>query len=113
MSIRRRPLRRGAISWSAIATPTRSAAPRISPRPRPEESGVRATDFPARRLARASIEQARGVIDGRAFDLEHLEFCPHAAVGGKSAGLVARREHPVAGHHDRAGIASERLADVA
>ena len=32
-SIRRRRPRRGGASWSAIATPTRCAAPRISPRP--------------------------------------------------------------------------------
>ena len=48
-SIRRRRRRRGATSWSAIATPIRCAAPRISPRLRSERSGARATDFPARR----------------------------------------------------------------
>ena len=41
--------RRGAVSWSAIATPTRCAAPRISPRRRPGRSGARATGFRARR----------------------------------------------------------------
>ena len=41
--------RRGAISWNAIATPIRCAAPRISPRHRQEKSGAWATDFPARR----------------------------------------------------------------
>ena len=45
MSIRRRRPRRGAISWSAIATPIRCAAPRISPRPRPERSAARGNGF--------------------------------------------------------------------
>jgi len=51
MSIRRRRRRRGAVFWSAIATPTRCAAPRISPRLRRGKSGGWGTDFPARWLA--------------------------------------------------------------
>ena len=39
-SIRRRRRRRGAASWSAIATPTRCAARRISPRPRSGRSAA-------------------------------------------------------------------------
>ena len=50
---------RGAISWSAIATPTRCAAPRISPRRRPGKSAAPATDFPARRyeLGRSPVSK--------------------------------------------------------
>src|SRR6266851_6246420 len=59
-----------------------------------------------------SVEQIRRVIDHRAFDGEHFELGDDAAIGGKSAGLAAGGEHAVAGHHDRAGIAPERLADV-
>ena len=44
-SIRRRRPVRGAISWSAIATPIRCAAPRISPRRPPEKSAAPATDL--------------------------------------------------------------------
>src|SRR6201994_3193874 len=52
MSIRRSRPRPGAISWSAIATPTRSVARRIFRRPRQEKSAAGATDFPARRQAK-------------------------------------------------------------
>ena len=60
-----------------------------------------------------SIEQARRVVHGRAFDRQHLQLRHHAAIGGEAAGLVARRQHAVARHHDRTGVAPERLADVA
>ena len=54
--VRRRPgagrQRRGAVSWSAIATPIRCAAPRISPRRPRGRSAAPATDFPARRYER-------------------------------------------------------------
>jgi glyoxylase-like metal-dependent hydrolase (beta-lactamase superfamily II) len=60
-----------------------------------------------------SIKQTRRVIDDRAFDGEHFELGHNAAIGGKSAGLAAGGEHAVARHHDRTGIAPERLADIA
>src|SRR6185437_13400819 len=59
-----------------------------------------------------SLEQARGVIDDRAFDRQHLELGDDAAIGGKSARLAAGGEHTMAWHHDRTGISSERLANV-
>ena len=65
------------------------------------------------RTTASSIEQIRRVIDHRAFDRQHLELGHDAAIGGKSAGLAAGGEHAVAGHHDRTGIAPERLADIA
>src|SRR6266702_3732258 len=63
-------------------------------------------------MTASSVEQTRRVIDHRAFDGEHFELGDDAAIGGKSAGLAASGEHAVAGHHDRAGIVPERLADV-
>ena len=60
-----------------------------------------------------SIEQARRVVHGRAFDRQHLQFRHHPAIGGEAAGLVAGRQHAVARHHDRTGVATQRLADVA
>src|SRR5947207_11202212 len=155
MSIRRRRPGPGAISWSAIATPIRCAAPRIFPRPRPGKSAAGATDFPARRsrakrhtqtnhviLRRpqrgrlegrrpgrlilrgslrshlrmtdwGSVEQIRRVIDVSALNRQHLELGDDAAIGGEAAGLAAGGKHAVARHHDRTGIAPERLADIA
>src|SRR6266704_5487960 len=63
-------------------------------------------------MTASSVEQTRRVIDHRAFDGEHFELGDDAAIGGKSAGLAAGGKHAVAGHHDRAGIVPERLADV-
>src|SRR5258706_5019548 len=122
MSIRRRRPGPGAISWSAIATPTRCAAPRISPRPPRGKSAAGATDFPARphsllcvasEKGSRSVEQRRGVIDVSALDRQHPELGGDAAIGGEAAGLAAGGEHAVARHHDRTGIAPERLADIA
>jgi len=53
------------------------------------------------------------VIDVSALDRQHLELGGDAAIGGEAAGLAAGGEHAVARHHDRAGIAPERLADIA
>src|SRR5262249_34136431 len=64
------------------------------------------------RVSAASIEQTWRVVDGCAFDPEHLQLRDHAAIGGEAAGLVAGREHAMAGHHDRARVAAERLADI-
>src|SRR5258706_9708842 len=125
MSIRRRRPEPGAVSWSAIATPTRCAAPRIFPRPRRGKSAAGATDFPAwphslpclasgkRAKVPRSAERRRGVIDVSAFDRQHPGLGGDAAIGGEAAGLAAGGEHAVARHHDRTGIAPERLADVA
>src|SRR5580704_13218237 len=60
-----------------------------------------------------SIEQTRRMVDHRAFDREHFELGHDAAIGGEAAGLAAGGEHAVARHHDRTGIAPERLADIA
>src|ERR1700719_2367605 len=59
MWIRRSRPRPGAISWSAIATPTRSVARRIFRRPRQEKSAAEATDFPARRQAKSEGARCR------------------------------------------------------
>src|SRR5258706_15629439 len=109
----------GAIYWNGIAIPTRCGAPPSSPRPPPGKSAAGATDFPARRLRRVSnarggsVEQRRRVIDVSALDRQHLELGGDAAIGGEAAGLAAGGEHAVARYHDRAGIAPERLADIA
>src|ERR1700676_1711875 len=50
-STRCRQQQRGAISWSAIATPTPCAAPRISPRHRQEKSAAGGTGSFVRLLA--------------------------------------------------------------
>ena len=138
MSIRCNPRRRGGASWSAIATPIRYAAPRISPRHRRERSVAawfqrifsrvvkrseleshsrgevgRASRFTHPADEASLVEQARGIIHNRALDLQHLQLGHHAAIGGKAARLVAGREHAVARHHDRTWIAPKRLADVA
>src|SRR5882724_873416 len=59
-----------------------------------------------------SVEQVRGVIDHRAFDGQHLQLGDDAAIGGKSTRLAASGEYAVAWHHDRTGIAAERLPDI-
>src|SRR5258707_1118928 len=66
----------------------------------------------AREQSGALIEQVRRVVHHRAFDRQHLQLRHHAAIGGKAAGLAAGRQHAVAGHHDRARVAPERVADV-
>src|ERR1700752_3389832 len=64
MSIRRSRPRPGAISWSAIATPTHSVARRIFRRPRQEKSAAGATDFPARRQAKSEGARCRKTLIG-------------------------------------------------
>jgi alkylhydroperoxidase family enzyme len=49
----------GAISWSAIATPTRSVARRIVRRPRQGKSAAAPTDLPARRRAKSEGARCR------------------------------------------------------
>src|SRR5438874_2764028 len=60
-----------------------------------------------------SVEQIRRVIDVSALNRQHLELGDDAAIGGEAAGLAAGGKHAVARHHDRTGIAPERLADIA
>src|SRR6202140_193033 len=62
---------------------------------------------------RNSVEQRRRVTDVSALYRQHLELGRDTAIGGEAAGLAAGGEHAVARHHDRTGIAPERLADIA
>ena len=78
--------RRGATSSNAIATPTRCAAPRISPRRRSERSAAPATDLPARRYERghAYVRNPRAGAGRRACDDRAAE----------PAGRLQRAQHP-------------------
>src|ERR1700694_2815259 len=79
--------------------------------PAPQVGNCRPKAHPG--MTASSVEQARRVIDHRTFDGEHFEFGHNPAIGGESAGLAAGGQHAVAGHHNRTGIAPERLADIA
>src|SRR5437868_146202 len=62
---------------------------------------------------RQLVEEGRGSVGLRTLDGKHAEFCLDAAWRREAAGLAAGRQHAVAGHDDRIGIAAQGLADLA
>src|SRR5947209_7722298 len=101
----------------AMASHSRSRPITAWSRPRTAARACWRSTKSGSRISRAgetrSVEQARRVVHGRALDCQHLQFRHDAAIGRETAGLVAGRQHAVARHHDRTGVATERLADVA
>src|SRR5258708_34458518 len=107
MSIRRSRPRPGAISWSAIATPTRSVARRIFRRPRKEKSAAGATDFPAMRQAKSEGARCRKdphLPSPRKEQGYRIWFSSHDGFVHPLRRLFAMHSHALAGSDDTRSV---------